>query len=333
MNNIIITGCAGLLGSHLSRHLLNKEYCVVGIDDLSGGYKEYLPQHKNFIFYKLDISTRESLDEVDKIFNALKPLACFHFAAYAAECLSPFIRHYNYTNNILSSMNIINNCLKYDTKLIFTSSMAVYGHQEPPFLETMTPNPSDPYGVAKYAVEIDMKIAHEQHNLRYNILRPHNVIGIYQNIWDKYRNVVGIFIRQILNNQPITIYGDGLQTRAFSDIAYFLDPFESLINNFDQETFNIGADKTFSIIDLANTIKNIAVKHGYNPSIIHMPPRFEVKHAFCDHTKAKNLLNFKDGTLLSDLVNEMFLWAKDQPNKPSKQMSYEIEKNLYEYWK
>lgn len=333
MQTIIITGCAGLLGANLSRYLLDQGYRVIGIDDLSGGYQEYLPQHHNFAFYQIDISTKEALVVLDDIFKSTQPTACFHFAAYAAECLSPFIRHYNYTNNILGSVNIINCCITYDTKIIFTSSMAVYGHQSPPFLESMTPNPSDPYGVAKYTVEIDLKIANEQHGLRYTILRPHNVIGIYQNIWDRYRNVVGIFIRQTLNQEPITIYGDGSQTRAFSDVSYFLQPFEQLINNHDQELFNIGADKVFSIIDLAHTIKNIANQHGYNPDIVHMPPRFEVKHAFCDHTKAKQVLSFDDQTALDEIVSKMFIWALDQTNKNIKNIPYEINKGLYEYWK
>lgn len=333
MSTIIITGCAGLLGANLSRYLLDKGYDVIGVDDLSGGYQEYLPQHTNFTFYQIDISDRDAYLALNKIFESTKPVACFHFAAYAAECLSPFIRHYNYTNNVLGSANIINCCITHDTKMIFTSSMAVYGHQPPPFVESMIPNPSDPYGVAKYAVELDLKIANEQHGLRYTILRPHNVIGIYQNIWDRYRNVVGIFIRQTLNQEPITIYGDGSQTRAFSDVSYFLQPFEQLINNHDQELFNIGADKVFSIIDLAHTIKTIANQHGYNPDIVHMPPRFEVKHAFCDHTKAKQALSFDDQTALDEIVSKMFVWALGQTNKNIKNIPYEINKGLYEYWK
>lgn len=333
MKTIVITGCAGLIGSHLSRYLLEHDYYVIGIDDLSGGYREYLPTHDNFTFYELDISNKVSANIINTIFTESKPTTCFHLAAYAAECLSPFIRHYNYTNNVLSSMNIINACITHGIKLIFTSSMAVYGHQEAPFTESMTPKPSDPYGVAKYAVELDLEIANKQHGLRYTIVRPHNVIGIYQNIWDRYRNVVGIFIRQALNNDNITIYGDGLQTRAFSDISYFLRPFELLIDGFDQEVFNIGADKTFNILDLAHTVKNIANQYNYHPEVIHMPPRFEVKHAFCDHSKAKKELSFTDNTILEDMVSKMFIWASNQTAKNAKIMSYEIKKDLYDYWK
>ena len=89
--------------------------------------------------------------------------------------------------------------------MIFTSSMAVYGEQQPPFTEDKKPQPIDPYGIAKYAVEVDLELARQQFGLRYNIIRPHNVLGVYQNIWDRYRNVIGIFIRKPLNGQPILV--------------------------------------------------------------------------------------------------------------------------------
>ena len=127
------------------------------------------------------------------MFKTHKPDVVFHFAAYAAEGLSPFIRNFNYRNNLLCSANLINACITYDAKIIFTSSMAVYGNQETPFTEDLRPKPIDPYGIAKYSVEQDLAVSAEQFGLRYSIIRPHNVIGIYQNIWDKYRNVIGIY--------------------------------------------------------------------------------------------------------------------------------------------
>ena len=188
---IFVTGCAGLLGANYTRHLLANGHEVIGIDDLSGGYKAFVTKGENFSFVKLNLERRKKI--VD-LFEEHKPEVLVHFAAYAAEGLSPFIRNFNYRNNLICSANLINECIKHDTKFIFTSSMAVYGEQEPPFTEDKRPQPIDPYGIAKYAVECDLKLAHEQFGLRYNIVRPHNVLGIYQNIWDKYRNVIGIFI-------------------------------------------------------------------------------------------------------------------------------------------
>ena len=239
---IFVTGCAGLLGSNYSRHLLRNGHQVIGIDDLSGGYKAFIPKDDNFTFKKFNLEKRKKVVE---LFEEHNPDVLLHFAAYAAEGLSPFIRNYNYRNNLICSANLINECINHDTKVIFTSSMAVYGEQEPPFTEDKKPQPIDPYGIAKYAVECDLKLAHEQFGLRYNIVRPHNVLGIYQNIWDRYRNVIGIFIRKTLNGQPILVYGDGEQTRAFSDIRYYMEPFDRLLTDHDGEIFNIGADKYF----------------------------------------------------------------------------------------
>lgn len=326
---ILITGVAGLLGNHFCRYLLDKNYQIIGIDDFSGGYKDLLPVNENFIFYNKTLGE----EDISDIFNLHKPDVVFHFAAYAAEGLSPFIKCFNYKNNIIASSSIINECIKHDCKLIFTSSMAVYGNQKAPFIETMMPQPIDSYGIAKYAVEMDLKTCHQQFGLKYNIIRPHNVLGIYQNIWDKYRNVIGIFIYKTIIGEPMFIYGDGEQTRAFSDIKYYMEPFEKLINNFNGETFNIGADKYWSIKEVAEIVKKIALKYGYNPKIEHKEARHEVKHAFCDHAKAKSLLQFEDNTSLENLIDKMFLWAKDQPKREIKRMVYEVEKNIYSYWK
>ena len=327
---IFVTGCAGLLGANYTRHLLANGHEVIGIDDLSGGYKAFLPKGEKFTFAKFDLERRKKVVE---LFEEHKPDVLFHFAAYAAEGLSPFIRNFNYRNNLICSANLINECVAHNTKFIFTSSMAVYGEQEPPFIEDKRPQPIDPYGIAKYAVECDLKLAHEQFGLRYNIVRPHNVLGIYQNIWDKYRNVIGIFIRKTLNGQPILVYGDGEQTRAFSDIKYYMEPFDKLLTDYDGETFNIGADKHFSLNEVAEAVQKIGRKYGYEVPIEHGEPRHEVKHAYCDHTKAKTMLDFKDETNLEELIDSMFVWAIKQPNRKVKNMDYEITKDIYDYWK
>ena len=327
---IFVTGCAGLLGANYTRHLLNNGHEVIGIDDLSGGYKAFIAKGEKFKFIKLNLEKRKKLVE---LFEEHKPDALLHFAAYAAEGLSPFIRNFNYRNNLICSANLINECINHNTKFIFTSSMAVYGEQEPPFTEDKRPQPVDPYGIAKYAVECDLKLANEQFGLRYNIVRPHNVLGIYQNILDRYRNVIGIFIRKTLNRQPILVYGDGEQTRAFSDIKYYMEPFDRLLTDCDNETFNIGADKYFTLNEVAKTVQEIGKKYGYEVPIEHGEPRHEVKHAYCNHDKAKNLLKFEDDTKLEELIESIFVWAMKQPNRKVKTMEYEVTKDIYDYWK
>jgi UDP-glucose 4-epimerase len=326
---VLITGIAGLLGANFSRYLLKKGHRVVGIDDLSGGYEDSVPNEATF--YKLDLTDSKSVNE---IFNAEKPDYVFHFAAYAAEGLSPFIRNYNYTNNVLASSNVINSCVNHDVKkVIFTSSMAIYGAGNPPFTEDQLPTPEDPYGIAKYAVEMDLKLAHKMFGLRYSIVRPHNVVGVYQNIWDRYRNVIGIWIRKAMNNEPLSIFGDGTQVRAFSDIKFYMEPFEKLMTEHDEETFNIGADKYYTINEAADTVIDVARELGINATNVHLEKRNEVHTAYCDHSKAHKLLNFVDDTNLRETTLKMFKWALEQPNRPTKKMNYEIEKNMYSFWK
>ena len=334
---ILVTGCAGLLGNHFIRHLLDNNYNVFGIDNLSGGYMDYVDQRlvesekRDVRFSYIDLLDKENLEN---IFNYYKPDYVYHFAAYAALGLSPYIRNYNYTNNILASVNLINESIKHDVKkFIFASSMDVYGNQKPPFTEDMTPQPEDPYGIAKYAIEMDLKNAYEQFGLNYSIIRPHNVVGIYQNIWDKYRNVIGIWIRRILNGEPMLIYGDGKQRRAFSDVKYYMKPFELLMDKCNNDVINIGADNDFEIIQIASWLREISKDFGYYPDIEFREERHEVKNAFCDHSKAKNLLNFKDNTDIYKLMEEMFEWAVNQPKREVKEFDYEIDKNIYSYWK
>lgn len=329
MSRVLITGIAGLLGANFSRYLLDKGHQVIGVDDLSGGYKESVP--KEVTFYQADLANQ---DAVNSLFAREKPEYVFHFAAYAAEGLSPFIRNYNYRNNVISSINVVNACVNHDVKkIIFTSSMAVYGVGEPPFNEKQLPKPEDPYGIAKYAVEMDLKLAHEMFGLRYSIVRPHNVVGIYQNIWDRYRNVIGIWIRKSLAGEPLTIFGDGTQTRAFSDIKFYMEPFARLMDEHDGEVFNIGADKYFTINEAASLVINVASEFGVKAEKVHLEKRNEVHSAYCDHTKAKKLLGFQDDTNLRDTIVTMFEWAQKQPVRPLKDMTYEIEKNMYSFWK
>lgn len=326
---VLITGVAGLLGVNFAQYLLSKGYDVIGIDDLSGGYQEYIP--KGVVFYKADLSYQ---DPVNQIFKREKPDYVFHFAAYAAEGLSPFIRTYNYTNNIIASSNVINSCVNHNVKkIIFTSSMAVYGKGNPPFVENQTPTPEDPYGIAKYAVEMDLKLTYEMFGLKYSIVRPHNVIGVYQNIWDRYRNVIGIWIRQSLANEPLMIYGDGTQIRAFSDIKFYMKSFEALMKSYDSEIFNIGADNYCTINEAANITLDVAKEFGINTTKVYLEKRNEVHIAYCDHTKAQYLLGFKDKTNLQETIREMFTWAQSEPVRSTKKMIYEIEKNIYSYWK
>jgi UDP-glucose 4-epimerase len=331
MINVLITGVAGLLGSRLADFLVEKhpEIKIIGIDDLSGGYIENVnPKVK---FYEFNLMDREKLNSV---FTENKIDYVFHFAAYAAEGLSPFIRSFNYNNNLITTTQIVNNCIKYNIKrLVFTSSMAVYGEAKPPFVEDYVPKPIDPYGVAKYACELDIQIAGEQHNLDWCIIRPHNVYGEKQNIWDKYRNVLGIWMYKSILGEPITIFGSGEQTRAFSYIDDCVEYFWKcgVSQEASKQIFNIGGLKEYTINEAAKLVSSLTG----NSNIIHLEQRHEVKHAWVSHKKAQEILGFDDSkTSLYDGLKKMWEWSKKQPiRKQFVWPEYELEMGLYDYWK
>ena len=334
--NILITGVAGLLGSRLADWIIeNKgdEYQVIGVDDLSGGFEENI--HPEVKFWQMDLVNHP----IENIFEAHEIDYVYHFAAYAAEGLSPFIRGYNYDNNLKSTARLVNECIKHDVKrLVFTSTLAVYGHGYGGiFDEKQQQAPIDPYGVAKYACEMDIQIAGEQHGLDWCIIRPHNVYGIKQNIWDKYRNVLGIWMFQHLNGQPMTIFGDGNQTRAFSYIDDSLEPLwnAAIKPEASKEIINLGGIEECSILGANVTLKNVIAKDtGKSPQTIFMEARHEVKHSIPTYQKSIDILDFKHKTNLEEGLTEMWKWAKQQPMRDRFVWpSYELDKGIYSFWK
>jgi UDP-glucose 4-epimerase len=330
MNRVLITGVAGLLGSRLADWLIeNKEDVIVcGIDDLSGGYKENI--HPQVLFYQMNLTEHP----IEEVFETFKPDYVFHFAAYAAEGLSPFIREYNYVNNLQATAAIVNNCIKHDVKrLVFTSTLAVYGHGYGGiFDEAQIPKPIDPYGVAKYGCEMDIQIAGEQHGLDWCIIRPHNVYGVKQNIWDKYRNVLGIWMFQHLNGQPMTIFGDGEQTRAFSFIDDSLEPLwnAAIRPEASKEIINLGGIEEISIKYASEVLREV-IGEG---EVIHLEGRHEVKHSIPTFQKSVDILDFKHQTNLKEGLTQMWEWAQKQPMRERFVWpEYELEKGIYSFWK
>ena len=328
---VLITGVAGLLGSRLADWIIeNKsdEYQVIGVDDLSGGYKDNI--HPDVKFWQMDLVNHP----IENIFEAHKIDYVYHFAAYAAEGLSPFIRSYNYDNNLKATARLVNECIKNDVKrLVFTSTMAVYGHGEGGiFHEDMIRNPIDPYGIAKMACERDIEVANEQHGLDYCIIRPHNVYGAKQNIWDKYRNVLGIWMYYLLNDQPITIFGDGTQRRAFSYIDDSLEPLfrAHLEPKASKQIINLGGIEDYSILHCAEVLQKVAGKG----EIVHLEKRHEVHTAVPTWQKSVDILGFEYKTSLEEGLMRMWDWAQLQPMRDRFIWeNYEIEKGIYSFWK
>lgn len=330
MAKVLVTGGAGFIGTHVATHLINAQHSVVILDDLSGGFVENIHPRARFIQGSID-----DYPLVEKIFSDEKFEYVFHLAAYAAEGLSHFIKRFNYNNNVLGSVNLINQSILHNIKcFVFTSSIAVYGKAKPPMHEKMSPSPEDPYGIAKFAIELDLKSSHELFGLNYIIFRPHNVYGEFQNIGDRYRNVVGIFMNQLMQGKPLTIFGDGDQTRAFSYIDDVAKPIANSINilNAYNETFNIGGDREYTVNTLAEEVMKAM---GLYQQIRHLDSRNEVIHAFSDHTKLRQFFSIRqdDHIPLSFGLKRMADWAKSVGiKKSSKFNNIEIYKNLPKIW-
>jgi UDP-glucose 4-epimerase len=295
---------------------------------LSGGYRENVPEGVRFIEGSIIDAPL-----LEKLFSGNRFTHVYHLAAYAAEGLSHFIRRFNYTNNIIGSVNLINESVKHDIEVfVFTSSIAVYGTNQLPMREDMMPNPEDPYGIAKYAVERDLHASQQMFGLNYVIFRPHNVYGEKQNIADKYRNVIGIFMNAVLHDRPMPIFGDGEQTRAFSYIGDVAPTIAQCIERPEcfNEIFNVGADKYYSINQLAEIV---ASAMDVTARSQHVEARNEVVDAYSDHAKIEKFFGKNETVSLEDGIKRMADWVKRHgPRKSQEFGDIEIFKNLPPSW-
>ena len=326
----LVTGAAGFLGAHVTRQLLaTGKLRIVALDDLSGGFVENVPHGVEFVQGSIT-----DHDFISRLFDRYRFQYIYHLAAYAAEGLSHFIRRFNYTNNLIGSINLINEAVKAGSEcFVFTSSIAVYGAIEPPMVENRRPVPEDPYGVSKLAVEMDLRAAHEMFGLNYVVFRPHNVYGEYQNLSDPYRNVIGIFMKQIREGQPMTIFGDGSQQRAFSYVgditpAIACAPFVAGARN---EIFNLGADRPYSVNDLASAVARAMGEPDWPRT--HLPARNEVQHAWSDHSKARMVFGAVAQTSLDAGLARTAEWARAAPLRELRGFAnIEVRRNMPPSW-
>ncbi|MBN1867973.1 NAD-dependent epimerase/dehydratase family protein [Candidatus Sumerlaeota bacterium] len=325
---ILVTGIAGFIGSHVADHLIKAGHEVVGLDDLSGGFMENVPSGAEFVVGSVcDRSLAEDL------FARHKFDAVYHLAAYAAEGLSHFVKRFNYQNNLGGSVNLLSCAVNQKVNLfVFTSSIAVYGAAQCPMTEDMRPEPEDPYGISKFAFEMELESTRRMFDLPYVVFRPHNVYGERQNIADRYRNVVGIFMRQALQGEEMTVFGDGRQTRAFSHIDDVAPVIARAVDQPDcwNEVFNIGADRPYEVLDIAD---RVAQAHGVPMRLKHLEARKEVVHAYADHSKVRRFFGETVGVSLEDGIGRMAEWVKARGiPEPTPAPKVEIPRNLPAGW-
>ena len=329
MSKILVTGGAGFIGSHIATELFGRGHEVTVLDDLSGGFLDNLVEGITFVQGSI---TDAAL--VNHLFEQTQFEYVYHLAAYAAEGLSHFIKRFNYTNNLIGSVNLINASVNTGVKcFVFTSSIAVYGTSpELPMTENTRPCPEDSYGIAKLAVEQELKVCKEMFELDHVIFRPHNVYGENQNIGDKYRNVVGIFMNQILQNKPMSVFGDGTQTRAFSYIGDIVPVMADAIEvrAAYNQIFNIGADQPYSVNELAGAT---ARAMGVEPNVVHLPPRNEVLNAYSSHDKVRRVFGQRRLHPLDEGLGRMAEWVKRHGARSSQKFKdVEVTKNFPQAW-
>lgn len=328
MSTSLVTGGAGFMGSHVAEHLLRMGHDVVVLDDLSGGFRENVPPGATFVQGSVT-----DHDFINRLFERHSFDYVYHLAAYAAEGLSHFIKRFNYNNNLIGSVNLVNASVNYSVKcFVFTSSIAVYGAGQSPMSESMIPVPEDSYGISKLAVEQELRVSHEMFGLDYIIFRPHNVYGERQNIGDRYRNVVGIFMNQILRGEPMTIFGDGSQERAFTHID---DVAPTIARSVDcpgarNQIFNVGADVPHTVNDLAQVV---AEALGVRCDVAYLAERNEVKIAYSDHSKAERVFEKHEIKSLREGVAAMAEWVRKHGARESNIFEgIEIQRNMPASW-
>lgn len=326
---VLVTGAAGFIGSHVVDHCLAAGMEVVATDDLSGGFRENVDPRAAWMQGDL-----RDPQFVASLWHGGRFDVVYHLAAYAAEGLSHFIRGYNYATNLQASVNLINQAVLGDvSRFVFTSSIAVYGVGQLPMSEDMVPRPEDPYGISKYAVELDLAAAHEMFGLEYTVFRPHNVYGERQNIADRYRNVIGIFMSCALRGRSMPVFGDGRQTRAFShvdDVAPVIARAPAVSASVN-EVYNVGADTPYSILELAEAIGRA---FGLQPVLEHLPPRHEVVHAFSDHSKVRTAFDPPEPVDLEAGIRRMAAWVREHGWRDPIEFAgrIEIDRNLPPSW-
>ena len=314
---VLITGVAGFMGSHLADAFLAKGYDVVGIDNLLGGYEENVPLGVDF--HNIDL---DNLELIQPLFKDVDLVV--HTACTAYEGLSVFSPSLVVRNTMQITTNIMSACVKAKVKkIVHLSSMARYGTQEVvPFVESMTPKPQDPYGIAKYGAELMIKNIADTHGLDYVILVPHNIIGPRQKFDDPYRNVASIMINRMLQGKQPIIYGNGEQKRCFSFMQDVTDPLMIACETdvAHGRIVNIGPDEEFVTINELAYKLSIILDFKLEP--IYMPGRpQEVFHANCSANLSRELLNYKTTTSLETGLVELVNWIK---SKGAREFNYHL---------
>ncbi|PIQ92101.1 MAG: hypothetical protein COV70_01400 [Parcubacteria group bacterium CG11_big_fil_rev_8_21_14_0_20_39_22] len=290
----VITGGAGFIGSHIAEALIEKGSEVHIIDDLSGGKEENIP--KEAIFHNLDISDYDSIAPIFKDAEVVFHAAALPRVQYSIE--NP--RESNHAN-VTGTVNILTASKEAGVKrVVYSASSSAYGDQDAmPLTEDMPANPKSPYGLQKYIGELYCKVWSDIYDMTTVSLRYFNVYGPRMNQEGAYALAIGKFFKQRSEGKPITITGDGTQTRDFTHVRDVVraNIAAAISENIKGgEVFNIGAGRNFSINDLAKLIGG---------PVEYIPARLEPHDTLADNSKARNILGWEPQIKLEDGINEL----------------------------
>jgi len=307
-SKVLVTGGAGFIGSHLVDRLLKDGFEVHVIDDLSTGKLNNVAHHQgkeNFQFIKGDIRDFELIKETVKDIDAV-----FHEAALVSVPRS--IENPAYTNevNVTGTLNLLKACSDSNVKrFIHASSSSVYGETEVlPQREDRNPQPISPYAVSKMAAESYAKVFYEVYSLETVCLRYFNVYGPRQ-AYGPYSGVIIIFINQLLKDQPPTIFGDGEQTRDFTNVQDTVEGSMLAIKRKSAvgQVFNIATGVATTINQLAEVLQEIMGKTDFEA--VHKGPRpGDIRHSYADISKAKRILGYEPKISLKEGLTQLVEW-------------------------
>lgn len=307
---IFVTGGAGFLGSWLIEELLNDGHIIVSVDNMIGGYQDNVRNHRNHTFHVADVTDLEKMTELMAGCDAV-----YHTAALAYEGLSVFSPTLVTNNIVTGTVTLATAAIRNRVKrFINCSSMARYGENQVPFIETMTPRPHDPYGIAKLAAEMQLTLLASTHGFEVVHAIPHNIIGPRQKYDDPFRNVASIMINLMLQGRQPIVYGDGTQLRCFSFVNDDLFVLKKLLtcDLLEQgEKFNIGPDEEpVTINELAHRIANIL---NFDLNITYLDPRpCEVKLATCSADKIRKRFGYETKTTLDEGLRSIIEYVRDR---------------------
>lgn len=307
MKNVLITGGCGAIGINLVKSLLNDNYNIIVLDNLSSGRREWLPPTTKLVVG--DIRDEETLD---RIFDKNNLDSVIHLAANFANQNSVENPILDAQGNIIGSIRLLKAMIKYGVKdVIYTSSSCVYGSKLGKTDESYIGELDTPYAISKYTAEFYFKYFSHSYGINCKVLRLFNSFGPYE-LSGEYRNVIPKFIELALKHQPITITGTGEETRDFTYVGDTVTAIKQAmnhkaINNYD--VFNVGKGHPIKIIDLAKII----ITHCKSKSIIEFTGRRSwdnITHRECDNRKIKDVLKWEPKTSFNEGIKNYTEWYK-----------------------